>query len=51
MSNRTLLLAGVFLDVSKASSFGLSYQDERRTAPRRSLPARTMWQLNWQLTF
>jgi hypothetical protein len=50
-ANRTLLLAGVFLDVSKATSFGLSYQDDVAHSPSNILNTKTLWQLNWQITF
>ena len=49
--NRTLLLAGVFIDVAKASSFGLSYQDDAGHGTPPLGATKTMFQLNWQTTF
>jgi len=50
-AHRTLLLASVFLDVAKQTSFGITYQDDVGHAETTVVPTKTMWQLNWQLTF
>ena len=50
-ANRTLLLAGVFIDVAKSSSFGLSYQDDQGHSATTLAPEKSIWQLNWQVTF
>ncbi len=47
---RSLLLAGAFIDVARSTSFALTYQDDEPQSGN-SLPAKTIWQLNWQLTF
>ena len=50
-SHRTLFLASAFIDVAKATSVGLSYQDDAPHGSATLAPEKTMWQLNWQLTF
>ena len=51
--NETFLLFGVFYDVAKSTSVGLTYQDvsvnSGATAPFKT--DQTTYQLNWQLTF
>ncbi len=48
--DRTLWIAGVFLDVAKSSSFGITYTDDKGNATTNA-PQKTYVQLNWQVTF
>ena len=46
-----LLIFTVFYDVAKASSLGLSYQGQTQASPSNPLAEKTLWQLNYQMTF
>ena len=55
-ANRTLFIGTIFLDVAKNSSLGLSYQDDvahdaTKTSDQLRALEKSMWQLNWQVTF
>ena len=49
-ANRTLVLAGAFLDRGRGTSVAITYQDDVGHSSASILPTKTMWQLNWQLT-
>jgi len=46
-----LFIFTVFYDVAKSSSLGLSYQGQTQSSPSSALADKTMWQLNYQITF
>jgi hypothetical protein len=50
-AHRTLVLAGAFIDVARNSSFAITYQDDVGHSEIAPIPTKTMWQLNWQITF
>ncbi|HUO52158.1 MAG TPA: hypothetical protein VMT93_06555 [Gemmatimonadaceae bacterium] len=46
-----LFIATLFYDVAKSSSLGISYQGQTQASPSSPLADKTIWQLNYQITF
>ena len=50
-TKQNLFIATIFLDVARQSSLGLSYQGQTQSSPSGALYEKTMYQLNYQITF
>ncbi len=48
---QNLLIVTVFYDVAKSSSLGISYQGQTQSSPTSAVGQKTMYQLNYQITF
>ena len=46
-----LFIFTVFYNVAKSSSLGISYQGQTQSSPSNVLAEKTLWQLNYQITF
>jgi hypothetical protein len=50
-TKQDLFIATLFWDVAKQSSLGISYQGQTQSSPSGALYEKTMYQLNYQVTF